>query len=295
MVAPSLNLPHPLTILDATLASLATCESTSDAGFAGLSKAGTTSGSRAISPPPSSGGRRATSPSSGLPAAARPALLTLHLAFPHAFLDALNLLDRGAVMRLNIMRDEPVGAGRVTETGGGSAVPQVEVGTTRSADGGTHHEFGQRQAPPQPSAYALTQWHVASQQTRPARYRHNHGRERGREAEAAGGTVTHTHMHSYPVSLSAWHCACPAFTFAAFTAPTAVVGLPVVARPFYAPRKPGFGGSMRLAPADVPPVCKHLLACALADAWPAVLGRTVVQKELSWVAAAGWAAGWDAG
>ncbi|KAL9088094.1 MAG: hypothetical protein Q9159_003292 [Coniocarpon cinnabarinum] len=38
----------------------------------------------------------------GIPDPARPALLTLHLIYPHILLDALDLLDRGCVIKLNV-------------------------------------------------------------------------------------------------------------------------------------------------------------------------------------------------
>jgi hypothetical protein len=42
----------------------------------------------------------------------------------------------------------------------------------------------------------------------------------------------------------------------------------------------------------MPPVCKHLLACVLAERCNGVFGECVEQKRVSVEAAAGWAAGW---
>lgn len=67
---------------------------------------------------------------------------------------------------------------------------------------------------------------------------------------------------TYAVRLRAWNCSCAAFAFAAF--PT---------------------GQMDL------PVCKHLLACALVDAWMAGLGGYVEERRVGREEMAGIAAG----
>jgi hypothetical protein len=43
---------------------------------------------------------------------------------------------------------------------------------------------------------------------------------------------------------------------------------------------------------DMPPVCKHLLACVLAERVCGLFGQFVEEKDVSVEEAAGWAAGW---
>lgn len=81
----------------------------------------------------------------------------------------------------------------------------------------------------------------------------------------------------YEIRLKAWNCSCPAFTFAVLSQHTQNTK-PIEAQ---------FGG---LSFGDQLPVCKHLLACFLADQCNfdnLVEARNVAQHEL-----AGWAAGW---
>ena len=43
---------------------------------------------------------------------------------------------------------------------------------------------------------------------------------------------------------------------------------------------------------DMPPVCKHLLACVLAERCKGLFGGFVEERDVSVEEAAGWAAGW---
>ncbi|KAF2633235.1 hypothetical protein BU25DRAFT_323426, partial [Macroventuria anomochaeta] len=88
---------------------------------------------------------------------------------------------------------------------------------------------------------------------------------------------------SYEVRLRAWNCTCPAFAFAAF--------------PSVHPEPPKrktlewmFGG-VSLGE-GMPPVCKHLLACVLAERCRCVFGECVEERRVDVETAAGWAAGW---
>lgn len=65
---------------------------------------------------------------------------------------------------------------------------------------------------------------------------------------------------AYVVHAAAWHCTCAAFAFSAF--PARVVE----------EEDRGGGG--------LPPCCKHLLACVLAERWGAVLGRYVRRRTV---------------
>jgi hypothetical protein len=44
--------------------------------------------------------------------------------------------------------------------------------------------------------------------------------------------------------------------------------------------------------AEMPPVCKHLLACVLAEKCKGVFGECVEERKVGVELAAGWAAGW---
>ncbi|EEU42332.1 uncharacterized protein NECHADRAFT_93410 [Fusarium vanettenii 77-13-4] len=70
----------------------------------------------------------------------------------------------------------------------------------------------------------------------------------------------------YVVHLNAWNCSCASFTFDAFPSHPA----------------PATEQMECLNPSgDVPPCCKHLLACLLVDKWPAILGQYVEEREIS--------------
>ncbi|KAK8212582.1 hypothetical protein IWZ01DRAFT_482307 [Phyllosticta capitalensis] len=141
----------------------------------------------------------------------------------------------------------------------------------------------------------------------------------------SASSSTHGSYHSpppvYEVRLSAWHCTCPAFAFAAFPASSASASTSAAAAgsdlgagaelslPNHSsPRSSisgwdwSFGGLLRERAAEaVPPVCKHLLACLLVERAPRLFGvdadapadgGLVVQRRVSVLEAAGWAAGW---
>lgn len=107
---------------------------------------------------------------------------------------------------------------------------------------------------------------------------------------------------SYEVRLQAWNCSCPAFAFAAFPAvhpepPTQTFESPdddnttEEQPPNNAADGTWIFGGMSLGE-DMPPVCKHLLACVLAENCSGMFGAFVEQKDVSVQEAAAWAAGW---
>lgn len=236
----------------------------------------------------------------------RPLFTTLHVLFPSLLLPALDLLDRGLVTRLlgpgeevadtafpaegrpPAHRDEgPHEAER--EDGGGS--PQARDSTAapsssssvylvRSAQKPTRRPYGGGDAPATTPAATTT---------------------------ASGGASGS--QRTYVVHTAAWNCTCAAFAFSAFPP---VVGAPSLLAP--AP-----SGAQDPAPAaaimddggadtededtdgegstgpwqfggfsldgctgagGVPPCCKHLLACVLAERWECGLGRYVARREV---------------
>ncbi len=102
------------------------------------------------------------------------------------------------------------------------------------------------------------------------------GYKRGNKEGLEGST-------SYEVRLKAWNCTCAAFAFAAFNS-----SAPRLAQEEEAEKggdEMRFGGLLR---GEEVPVCKHLLACVLAERMGGYVEEKVVGREEM----AGWAAGW---
>ncbi|EMD87261.1 hypothetical protein COCC4DRAFT_150854 [Bipolaris maydis ATCC 48331] len=103
---------------------------------------------------------------------------------------------------------------------------------------------------------------------------------------------------TYQVRLTTWSCSCPAFTFAAFPASPDSSSIPFANHANdnhddndTAQDHPWIFGGTTLGD-DMPPVCKHLLACLLAEKSNSLFGRFVNEKWVTVHEAAGWAAGW---
>lgn len=100
-------------------------------------------------------------------------------------------------------------------------------------------------------------------------------------------------IQRYMVSLEAWNCTCAAFAFACVSEPEAgdeaeETGGEELQEKRESDNKGSAGwtfGGMTLFNArdhsSVPPVCKHLLACLLADKWTRALGRYVTERMVS--------------
>ncbi|KAF2746784.1 hypothetical protein M011DRAFT_468467 [Sporormia fimetaria CBS 119925] len=152
-----------------------------------------------------------------------------------------------------------------------------------------------------------------------------------RDSAAARDATSAHSPHTYQIHLLAWHCTCPAFTFAAFPADDEP-GLDVAVteirfsqliKEFRRPQGPQctpqcthdedraeergnpdrgnpelaglrskiMGLGFGIGEKRVSPVCKHLLACALVEYAPLFGGRGR-EREVGVSEAAGWAAGW---
>ncbi|KAL9097692.1 MAG: hypothetical protein Q9165_000018 [Trypethelium subeluteriae] len=230
----------------------------------------------------------------GLSVKGKRLLLTLHVLFPHEFLPALDLLERGCVLRPSIKTrfatslDENSGPNTLSLPSRSEQTDkQIVAYYVESASSTTHHRFNSS----------------------------NYGKEEDRR--------------HYEVRLHAWHCSCPAFAFAAFPVsvqdhdearPRAGVGDQGqrrctseagngrrdgpdvdemwlnVERAMDDARKALGTKVWRFGGLDVRgqvPVCKHLLACLLGQ--QCLLFQDFVrEKELSVEEAAGWAAGFGA-
>lgn len=231
-------------------------------------------------------------------------LLALHVAFPNELLPALDLLDRSLVTRFRIRRegnDSPEGAapqgmhgdvaapgsnnmGHLGEGSRPHPPPSDGLGRTDSSDAEmldpSRSDIPDEKvnASPQDAKKEATDavYYVRSAQQRSSRY-----------------STSFDSLTSYEVRLGAWNCSCPAFAFSAF--PPLHPEPPV---PVYEPDSDGeaerggwsFGGSS--LGDGIPPVCKHLLACVLAERCPGLLGGCVEERVVSVEEAAGWAAGW---
>lgn len=105
-------------------------------------------------------------------------------------------------------------------------------------------------------------------------------------AEAAAGG------RAYMVRLGAWNCTCAAFVFASFPAGTGPGsrsdsgerdggedGMDLDGDEVGVLSLSGFGG-MTVDDGGGVPVCKHLMACLLAERWSAALGHNVVERRV---------------
>ncbi|KAF3053630.1 hypothetical protein E8E11_009053 [Didymella keratinophila] len=228
-----------------------------------------------------------SSPLSNAPEAVKKQLLSLQVLFPNEFLPALDLLDRRLVTRFVIGVEEPPTTS--------SDAPAAHNATTSACD-----MQPQDSEPPnvlindiiprprQPTADTVH--YVRSAQQRSSRF-----------STSYDSTVT------YEVRLGAWNCTCPAFAFAAFPAVHPEPPLPALTRRSISSENQDLhdediGAEKRRAvewlfggvslEEDMPPVCKHLLACVLAERCRGVFGEHMEEKRVSVETAAGWAAGW---
>lgn len=197
-------------------------------------------------------GDTSSNPLKDAPDEIRKILLTIHVIYPNELLPALDLLDRRLLTRFTI-----------------------KPWTTSAKEG----PASDVQAHRQPSLYIVR----SAQQSRTPT-----------TARSYDPIATH-----YEVRPVAWNCSCPAFAFAAFPASNAIachqpgaeavgwsgggMGQEVENEPM------GFGGLSRGIGA--PPVCKHLLACVLAEHCTMFKGF-VEEAEVSDEEIAGWCAGW---
>lgn len=216
--------------------------------------------------PPKASSSSSSNPLKRLDPSHRPLFTTLHVLFPSLLLPALDLLDRGLVTRLvqpysQLHEDGDVAMGedgRVAQPGSIDPASSA-VYVVRSAQKPT----GRR--PYADAAAAATA--TASTMT---------------TASTVGQTI-------YVAHTSPWNCTCAAFAFAAFP-PAAVAAVSTrtnVGEEIHEDKDGddawGFGGMSFDGTVEgdgaVPPCCKHLLACVLAERW-AVLGGYVNERRV---------------
>lgn len=231
-------------------------------------------------PGPFSNPLQSTSP------AIRSLLLTLHVLFPNELLPALDLLDRRFVTR-HILHSPSPDDPTVTEGVEGIA------GQGRPTEDRLPIDDGNRIV----QQKASTVYYVRSSQQPRSRISSSIS---GRTYDALAGLG-----QSYEVRLRAWNCNCPAFAFGSAACVSQELhpglGTDDAGRTEEGMQridgvesgKTGeggkFGGLMR-GEAEMP-VCKHLLACYLAESWSRFdeqVDESIVSKEEM----SGWAAGW---
>jgi hypothetical protein len=188
---------------------------------------------------------------------ARSACLTLQILFPHEFLLALDILDRGFVTRFVI---------KVTAKPGGTV---GEEGTIEDDDVVNEIFYVQSSS-------------AAFQKSSKSRYKPRNN-------------ITSA-LH-YEVRLDSWNCSCPAFTASAFsTLNTNTVTEDSSKSERLASKSENeetwnFGGTTIRDVGRVPS-CKHILAAVLVKAAPNLFHDGFTERVVSRDEAAAWAAGW---
>lgn len=210
-------------------------------------------------------------------------LLSLQVLFPNEFLPALDLLDRSLVTRFILVDDQ--------------SKDDQPTTATMSQDDTSHHSNTEQlnlqysihleDTTKLHDAFLNTIYYVRSAQLRPSRFT----------------TSFHDPPTSYEVRLLSWNCTCPAFAFAAFPAIHPEPEIPIFqSYPTHTSTNTNLSeeakgketwsfGNISLG-THIPPVCKHLLACMLAEKCKGLFGGFVEEREVGREEAAGWAAGW---
>ncbi len=235
----------------------------------------------------------------------RKQLLALQVLFPNEFVPALDLLDRHLVTRFRIRQHRDVNPpvsepsrNDIAEEPVDEPMRDVQTDTpttpthpheSEDADTSLHGNRNIDQTRTTDAAQANedlnpSTYYVRSAQQRSSRY-----------------STSFENTTYYEVRLQAWNCSCPAFAFAAFPAVH-----PEPAVPMYNPSieynnaggLSGDGaeddwtfGGVSLGE-NMPPMCKHLLACVLVEKCRSLFGGFVEERNVSVEEAAGWAAGW---
>ena len=196
-----------------------------------------------------------SNPLKDLPASQRPLLATLHVLYPSLLLPALDLLDRNLVTRVRL-----------------AARPAGNPGIGARID--ERHRRGDEGEDGTEDARGATAFYLVRSAASSSR---------------RGYSAAPPPSQPYIVHLSAWHCSCASFAFAAL--------LPTTAEPAgeYNPGREEEDGATTThdaeewkfgglsleggGPRDSVPCCKHLLACLLAERW-AALGKYVVESSV---------------
>lgn len=251
-----------------------------------------------VSPPLADAADAESNPLSNVSDTTKKQLLSLQVLFPNEFVPALDLLDRRLVTRFRVC-DQSLAPHRASNQKKNVNTPSTEndppiqqpshASSNQQTSGNVPNlEIADEVMVDLPTLpHNNTIYYVRSAQQRSSRF-----------------STSYDTLTTYEVRLLAWNCSCPAFAFAAFPAmhpePAAETyevplldkdqGLEVNTERHNAEGHWMFGGVS--FGAGMPPVCKHLLACVLAEKCDGLFGAFVEEREISVQEAAGWAAGW---
>jgi hypothetical protein len=210
--------------------------------------------------PPTSNPLKQASP------ADRSVLLTLHVLFPNELLPALDLLDRELVVRLVASsgphvpppdKEAAQDTNMEQDTSTTLEDQNTDIGNTKHGDGNAVY-------------YVRSAQHITSN-------------SRFRDPVAS---TSH-----YEVRTLSWNCSCPAFTFSAFPAQPLDREEEEDGNAVIDEEEGGEWMVGGLSLGQGVPMCKHLLACVLAERG-GLFGSYVKTREVSVEELAGWAAGW---
>jgi hypothetical protein len=232
-----------------------------------------------------------------VPATHRHLLTTLHVLFPALVLPALDLLDRGLVARVVLaaaadLEKEKKKKQQQDQRQQCERQLQGERQHANDDDAAAADDNRRRDC----AAFYL----VGSTSAAAAAGKQPGARERRRRWDGTGdgdghGGAGRAPAAGYVVRLGAWSCSCAAFAFAAVRGEegSAAVkweregdegGLRTAAPGMEEGADAGWSfGGLSLdgwAAGEGVPVCKHLLACVLAERWSAALGRYVVERRV---------------
>jgi len=259
-----------------------------------------------------------TNPLNNVSDATRKQLLSLQVFFPNEFVPALDLLDRRLVTRFRICDGEELAA-RTTgaEQRDATTAQDVQMEDTE-ATSPSQHEDAQTEKPdthaPAENTNESTDQDKPSNQTtmttppKPPNLNTIHY-VRSAQHRPSRFSTSYDTLATYQVRLLGWNCSCPAFAFAAFPAGQATPLVPLntsvhQVQPNQLYDSAGEAGDKTKEEGvkwifggislgdDMPPVCKHLLACVLAERCKGLFGGFVEERDVSVEEAAGWAAGW---
>ncbi|KAN0110338.1 hypothetical protein V8E51_006725 [Hyaloscypha variabilis] len=224
-----------------------------------------------------------SNPLKNIPSSQRALLTTLHVLFPPPLLlQALDLLDRGLVLR-------------VIENSPSSTVDPSEILREEEATGPSVYppQANIHLAPSTPPAPGAGEAEAGKEKgKRNAVYRVRTSQPPKSRFRDSGGGMAGSNI--YTVRLQAWNCSCAAFAFSAFPGGFGGSGKAAwkmggegdgvggVGRE--GEREDwGFGGLSfdgREGGGKGVPVCKHLVACLLGERW-GVLGGYIKEREVS--------------
>jgi hypothetical protein len=252
----------------------------------------------------------------------KPLMLTLHAMFPDTLLPALDVLDRGFVVRLVLdmaagldgeneehrdqrrRRDSRGDEVRVEKRGlddsmaaevqrnlpkarGGRSTTGLSSITTDelAASNQSHTDQSHRRPQPTSAPFAATPYPnpiSTSPQPPPP------------STYFIRSTTSPTH---YSTSLISWSCTCPSFIFSAFKSSSLLDHASTISPATNGSTKDTsdwvFGGlgREREAPGEIP-ICKHLLALLLAEKVGSIFGSRVQERKVGLDEFAGWGGGW---